>query len=73
MAIADVHMHTSAQGSEQVKVIDLSSFSRMVDAETFENLYRIHVNADWKRLRSSKKVSAIYSTKKTEHWWGVRE
>jgi hypothetical protein len=54
VAIGDVERHTSAQGHEQVKVTHLSYFSRMVNAETFEQLAEVEV-----RRRGVRQAQAI--------------
>src|SRR5258708_50398 len=53
-AIGEVETHTSAQGKAQVKVTQLSYFSRVVDADTFEQLAEVEL-----RRRGVRKAQAI--------------
>ncbi len=50
----EVETHTSAQGKAQVKVTQLSYFSRVVDADTFEQLAEVEL-----RRRGVRKAQAI--------------
>src|SRR5258708_19468212 len=53
-AIGEVETHRSPQGNEQVKVTHLSYFSRMTDADTFEQLAEVEL-----RRRGVRKAQAI--------------
>src|SRR5260370_3610895 len=53
-AIGEVEAHRSPQGNEQVKVTHLSYFSRMTDAETFEQLAEVEL-----RRRGVRQAQAI--------------
>src|SRR5579863_3823027 len=57
MAIGEVQAHTSAQGKEQIKVTHLSYFSRMVDAETFENLAEGEIRR--RGVRKARSICAV--------------
>jgi len=53
-AIGQVETHSSQEGTEQVKVTHLSYFSRMTDAETFEQLAEVEL-----RRRGVREAQAI--------------
>jgi hypothetical protein len=54
VAIGDVETHTNTQGREQVKVTHLCYFSRMTDAQTFEQLAEVEM-----RRRSVREAQAL--------------
>ncbi len=57
MAIGEVETRTSAQGNEQVKVTHLSYFSRMTDAETFEQLAEVEIRR--RGVRDAQSMCAV--------------
>jgi hypothetical protein len=57
LAIGEVETHTSAQGNEHVKVTQLSYFSRMTDAETFEQLAEVEIRR--RRVRDAQSMCAV--------------
>jgi len=57
LAIGEVETHTSAQGTEHVKVTHLSYFSRMTDAETFEQLAEVEIRR--RRVRDAQSMCAV--------------
>lgn len=57
LAVGEVETHTSAQGNEQVKVTHLSYFSRMTDAETFEQLAEVEIRR--RRVRDAQSMCAV--------------
>jgi hypothetical protein len=56
-AIGEVETRTNAQGNEQVKVTHLSYFSRMTDAETFEQLAEVEVRR--RNVRQAQAICAV--------------
>lgn len=57
VAIGEVQTHTSAQGTEHVKVTHLSYFSRMTDAQTFEQLAEVEIRR--RRVRDAQSMCAV--------------
>ena len=57
LAIGDVSSQTRTHGEEQVKVINLSYFSRMTDSETFEILSEVEIQR--RRVRDALAVGAV--------------
>lgn len=57
LAIGEVQTRTSARGEEQVHVTHLSYFSRMTDAETFEDLAEVEVRR--RNVRQAQAICAV--------------
>ena len=57
LAIGDVSSQKNAQGKDQVKVTQLSYFSRMTDSETFEKLSEVEIRR--RRVRDASAVGAV--------------
>jgi hypothetical protein len=57
LAIGDVSSHTDAKGNEQVKVTNLSYFSRMTDSATFEKLSQVEIQR--RRVRDALSICAV--------------
>lgn len=63
LAIGEVETHTSARGEEQVKVTHLSYFSRLTDAESFEQLAEVEM-----RRRNVRRAQAICAVTDGASW-----
>lgn len=57
LAIADVCVHKDAQGHEHVKETNISYFSRMTDAATFEKLSEVEIRR--RRVREALRLCAV--------------